>query len=74
MKPGDLLRTRCDRPPPIVEWDDETDFEGHTVPATLPPGVPVVFLRRGFDGWAGGLCVLVGGRVGWVWDGALEPL
>lgn len=71
MKPGDLLRTRCDAPPPIVEWDDETDWDDHGVTETLPPGVPVLFLRPAV--WAHSV-VLVGGRVGWVWNDDLEPL
>lgn len=74
MKPGDLLRTRCDAPPPLVKWDDDPVWVVHGVTETLPPGVPVVFLRRGFDGWQRRLCVLVGGRVGWVWAKDLEPL
>lgn len=74
MKPGDLFRTRCDAPPPIVEWDLVDDFGHHRVTETLPPGVPVVFLRRGGVAWQRRLCVLVGGRVGWVWAADLEPL
>jgi hypothetical protein len=81
LKPGDLFRTRCDAPPPIVEWAAEVDDAGrplhrcgHGVTETLPPGVPVLFLRRGFDAWQRRLCVLVGGRAGWVWEYDLEPL
>ena len=74
MKPGDLFRTRRDAPPPIVEWDLVDDFGHYRVTETLPPGVPVLFLRRGFGGWQRRLCVLVGGRAGWVWAADLEPL
>jgi hypothetical protein len=77
MKPGDLFRTRCDAPPPLVEWDLVDDFGHHRVTETLPPGVPVLFLRRrsGARGRHIGLvCVLVGGRTGWVWADDLEPL
>lgn len=73
MKPGDLFRTRCDAPPPIVEWDD-APWDDREVTVTLPPGVPVLFLRRGFDAGGDRLCVLVGGRAGWVWEDDLEPL
>ena len=71
MKPGDLLRTRCDAPPPIVEWADETDWDDHGVTETLPAGVPVLFLRRASGARS---VVLVGGRAGWVWNDDLEPL
>ena len=69
MKPGDLFRTRCDAPPPIVEWDD-APWDDREVTVALPPGVPVLFLRRG----GSRCCVLVGGRAGWVWAADLEPL
>ena len=75
MKPGDLFRTRCDAPPPLVEWDDITDWGDFGVTETLPAGVPVLFLRRRWRGLASGrVCVLVGGRAGWVWEDDLEPL
>ena len=71
MKPGDLFRTRCDTPPPLVEWDDEP-WDATDVTVTLPPGVPVLLLRWR-PGWRR-CCVLVGGRAGWVWAHDLEPL
>jgi hypothetical protein len=74
VKRGDLFRTRCEALRPLVEWHDETDWDDFGVTETLPPGVSVLFLRRGVGAWQRRLCVLVGGRVGWVWEDDLEPL
>lgn len=76
MKSGDLFRTRRDAPPPLVEWVNGTDPTSRPLTETLPPGLPVVVLHRQPGALRRGrmVCVLAGGRRGWVWEDDLEPM